>query len=235
MSAGVPEDRRVYLRGWCYDTDATYVAEHREMNRSPAMARASAEALRCAGVGVDDVAYFDLYSCFASSINFARDALGLGPGDDRPVTVTGGLPFAGGPGSCYLLHSIASMADALRDDPGAFGLVSGVGMHMTKHVFGVYSTTPGDVAPPSLPALDDRPVAITAMHAGPATIATYTVAHARDGAPEWGLAVCDLDDGTRCYARVDDPALLVAMEASEWVGRTVDLVTGEGDVNLVKA
>ena len=36
---GVPADQRVYLRGWCYGTDPIYVAEHREMWRSPAMAR----------------------------------------------------------------------------------------------------------------------------------------------------------------------------------------------------
>ena len=38
------------------------------------------------------------------------------------------------------------MVDVLRADPGAVGLVSGVGMHMTKHVFGLYSTTPGEIA-----------------------------------------------------------------------------------------
>ena len=40
----VPAERRVYLRGWCYATDATYVAEHDELYGSPAMAAAAAEA-----------------------------------------------------------------------------------------------------------------------------------------------------------------------------------------------
>ena len=71
------------------------------------------------------------------------DALGLAADDPRGFTVTGGLPFAGGAGSDYMTHSIATMATTLRDDPGSLGLVSGVGMHMTKHVYGVYSTTPG--------------------------------------------------------------------------------------------
>ncbi|HYL53692.1 MAG TPA: acetyl-CoA synthetase, partial [Acidimicrobiia bacterium] len=34
---GVPPDRRVYLRGWCYGTDPVLVAEHPDMWRSPAM------------------------------------------------------------------------------------------------------------------------------------------------------------------------------------------------------
>jgi acetyl-CoA C-acetyltransferase len=202
------------------------------------MAAASSEALRLAGVGVDDVSYLDLYSCFTSSVLFACDALGVSPStDSRGLTVTGGLPFAGGAGSCYMLHSIATMADVLRADPGAVGLVSGVGMHMTKHVFGVWSTTPHDTASPVTPptALGPigEPMPITASHSGPATVCTYSVIHARDGAPEWGLAVCELADGSRCYARVDDPELLATMESTEWVGTTVQLVA-DGQVNRVK-
>ena len=40
------------------------------------------------------------------------------------------------------------MVERLRAEPDATGLVSGVGMHMTKHVFGVYAATPGAVEPP---------------------------------------------------------------------------------------
>src|SRR5205823_12772964 len=46
---GVPVEKRVYLRGWCYATDPVYVAEHHPAYGSPAMAAASAEALRVAG------------------------------------------------------------------------------------------------------------------------------------------------------------------------------------------
>jgi acetyl-CoA C-acetyltransferase len=156
---GVPADRRVYLRGWCYATDPVYVAEHPDLWESPAMRAASAEALRGAGAGIDDVAHLDLYSCFGSSVNFARDALGLDADDERGLTVTGGLPYHGGAGSDYLTHSIAQMARVLREDPGALGLVSGVGMHMTKHVFGVYSSEPAPVVPPrAVDAVPTRPI-----------------------------------------------------------------------------
>jgi acetyl-CoA C-acetyltransferase len=232
---GVPRERRVYLRGWCYGTDPVYLAEHEDMWRSPAMVTASSEALRGADAGVDDVAHFDLYSCFGSSINFALDALGLEANDPRGVTVTGGLPFAGGAGSNYMMHSIAAMSDVLRADPGSLGMVSGVGMHMTKHVFGVYSTTPGEVTIPAQVAPEPaRP--IRDVYAGPATIAAYTVVHGRGGDAEWGVAVCDVPDGSaaRTYARMDDPALLADAEATELVGAPVDLVAGGGNVNLVK-
>ena len=143
---GVPEDKRVYLRGFGYAEDPAHVADHPELWRSPAMTTASSTALGGAGIGIDDVAHFDLYSCFASSVNFAQDALGLAEDDPRGVTQTGGLPYHGGPGSNYMTHSIAAMAETLRADPGSYGLTSGVGMHMQKHVYGVWSTEPGGVA-----------------------------------------------------------------------------------------
>lgn len=234
---GVPADRRVYVRGWCYATDPVYVAEHDPPFGSPAMAAAAAEALRVAGCAVDDVAHLDLYSCFPSSVSFALDALGLSPGDPRGVTVTGGLPFFGGAGSDYLTHSIATMVEVLRREPGAVGLCSGVGMHMTKHAYGVYSTTPPAVAPrPDEQAvqkkLDQRPPkTIRDVHTGAATVVTYTVLHGRDGSPEWGLLVCDVDDSSRCYARVSDADVLRELEASECVGRAVELTTGDNNVN----
>lgn len=235
---GVPTENRVYLRGWCYATDPLYIAERDELWNSPAMAAAGAEALRSAGVGLDDVAHLDLYSCFASSVHFAQDALGLAADDSRALTVTGGLPFAGGAGSNYVTQSLAAMAQTLRADPGSYGLVSGVGMHMTKHAFGVYSTEPGAIDWPDESGVEtrlvERPVrAIAAQVEGPATVASYTVAHGRDGAAEWGLAVCDLPGGARCYARVVDPGLLAEMESSEWVGATVDLTSGDKGVNLI--
>ena len=237
---GVPPERRVYLRGWCYGTDPVYLAEHCDMWRSPAMAAVSAEALCRAGVGIDDIAHLDLYSCFASSVGFALDALGLSPDDERGFTVTGGLPFAGGAGSDYMTHSIASMTDTLRADPGSYGLVSGVGMHMTKHVYAVYSTDPGAASPPDAASvqakLDREPVpAIRQTHTGPAEVAAYSVVHARDGDAEWGLAVCEVAGGDRCYARVADPGVLASMETEEWVGRRVRLGETDGGVNLLRA
>jgi hypothetical protein len=63
-------------------------------------------------------------------------------------------------------------------------------------------------------------------------VATYTVAHSRDGEPEWGLVICDLDDGSRCYGRVADTDLLRDMEDNEWVGATLLLTPNAEKVNL---
>ena len=194
---GIPEERRVYLRGAAYAEDPAHVAGHPELWRSPAMAAAAGAALAGAGIGADEVAHLDLYSCFASSVCFALDALGISEGDTRAVTQTGGLPYHGGPGSNYMTHALAAMVETLRNEPGSYGVTSGVGMHMQKHAYGVWSTDPGagtmpDVAP--APATTE-PLAIVEAPEGKATVATYTVLHGRDGGPE--RAVLDLRPARR--------------------------------------
>ncbi len=235
---GVPEERRVYLRGWGYAEDPPHVAGHPELWRSPAMAAAARSALDGAGIGADDVAHLDLYSCFASSVCFGLDALGIPEDDPRAgaVTQTGALPYHGGPGSNYMTHSLAAMAETLRGDPGSFGLVSGVGMHMQKHAYGVWSTTPGARPPgdPPLYAAAAEPVGIVTSPEGPATVATYAVLHGRDGEPERALLLCDLPGGGRCYAELDGGAPVLAhVEVDELIGCTVTL-TPHDQVNVAR-
>jgi acetyl-CoA C-acetyltransferase len=236
---GVPLDRRIYLRAWCHAKDPIYVAEREDLWRSVGMEEASRAALSSAGVGIDDITHLDLYSCFGSSIEFATDALGLAADDARPLTVTGGLPFHGGPGNNYMTHSVASMVQRLREDPKALGMVSGVGMHMTNHTFAIYSAEPASVTLPDEAAVQARVEAaprreIKNAATGSARVAAYSVVHGREG-PEWGLAVCDLPDRTRCYARVADLSLMREMETTEWVGRDVKLVDAGSGVNRIEA
>jgi acetyl-CoA C-acetyltransferase len=233
---GVPAERRIYLRGYGYAEDPVHVAGHPELWRSPAMAAAAASALSGAGIAADDVTYLDLYSCFASSICFALDALGVSEDDPRAagVTRTGGLPYHGGPGSNYMTHSLAAMAETLRLDPGSLGVTSGVGMHMQKHAYEVWSTEPGGgvLWDPEPYAAVDGPAEIVGSPSGPATVATYTVLHGRDGDPERALLVCDLPEGGRCYALLEGgTAALAEGETEELIGRAVTL-TPKDQLNL---
>ena len=181
---------------------------------------------------VDEIDAFDLYSCFPSSLRFGCDALGLAVDDPRGLTITGGLPYAGGPASGYMTHAIASAFDSLGHAPGRT-LLTGVGMHMAKHVAAVWSSTPGAAAgsPPDpdcalqaeVDAEQPRRHVLTTW-SGPATVCAYTVAHGRDGAPEQGLVVLDTEDG-RALARVYDADLLAEAESTELVGRSVTVTT----------
>jgi acetyl-CoA C-acetyltransferase len=146
-------EKATYLQiardGWVFPyagTDAhdTYhISDRAEFHTSPAIRIAGNRALELAGSGIDDMALVDLYSCFPSAVQVAANELGLPTGDpSRPLTVTGGLTFAGGPWNNYVTHSIATMAEQLVANPGQRGLITANGGYLTKHSFGVYGTEP---------------------------------------------------------------------------------------------
>lgn len=226
---GIPQERRIYLSGWAYAEDPESIAERTDMSRSAAMAVAGRHALAAAGIGLDEVDAIDLYSCFPSSVRLGCDALGLALDDPRGLTVTGGLPYAGGPASGYLTHVIATLFEQLCDAPGR-ALVTGVGMHLAKHVAAVWSSRPDaqcghapDGVQADVDAMQTREPLLTAW-SGSGTVRAYTVAHGRDGAPAQGLVVLDTSDG-RALARVYDQDLLADAESRELVGTTVAVTT----------
>lgn len=227
---GVGEDRRLYLSGWAHAEDPASIAERDDMSRSAAMSVVGRHALNHGGIGLDEIDLFDLYSCFPSSLRLACDALGLALDDSRGLTVTGGLPYAGGPASGYQMHAIASAYDRLCQHPGR-ALITGVGMHLAKHVAGIWSSRPEPMGAPSDPASVQAEVdaqqprrELLTTWAGPATVCAYTVAHGRDGAAERGLVVLDTEAG-RALARVHEPGLLADAESRELVGQAVTVTT----------
>ncbi len=199
---GIPEDRCVYLHGCGDATDKWFVSERVNYQSSPAIQAATQRALGMAGIGADDVSMFDLYSCFPSAVQMGLDALGMKPDDPRPLTVTGGLPYAGGPGNNYVMHSVATMVQRLREAPAEYGLVTGLGWFSTKHSAGVYSTRPpqGDWRRAD-PAVDQREVdamdspPFVGQAEGDATVETYTVVFNREGEPEQGIVIGRLNGG----------------------------------------
>lgn len=232
---GVPVARRVYLRGWAAAADHPYVAANPDLWRSPAMAAAAAGALGGAGLALDDVAYFDLYSAFPAALRFACDALGRALDDPRGVTVTGGMPYAGAPGSGYVTQALCAMTEQLRADPGAAGVVSGLTAQMGAHVYSVFSTVPGPSGEgdPAMVAAAARvdPVPLAEVGRGRANILGYAVGCRRDGTDEMAVGVCALPDGRRCYATTTDPDLLAWLAWHEGVGTSVDLSAGDGGTN----
>ena len=223
---GIPESKWVYLLGCADATDLWYVTDRVNYSSSPAIQRAGQRALEAAGVTIDQIDQIDLYSCFPAAVQIARDMLGIPEDDPRSLTVTGGLPYAGGPGNNYSLHGIATVVERLRTQPGSTGLVTAMGWFLTKHAVGIYSSAPkeGDWHRPDM-AADQRELdamahpELVAEPDGPATIETYTVLHGRDGQPEYAIVIGRLADGSRFIANTEpDRSLLQAMTKTEMVG-----------------
>lgn len=237
---GIPEERWVYLWGCADATDHWFFTERVDYHSSPAIRAAGARALAMAGVTIDDIAFFDLYSCFPSAVQIARDMLGIPPGDQRPLTVTGGLPYFGGPGNNYVTHSIAAMVETLRAGRGKLGLVTANGWYVTKHSTGIYSTDPPKNAwQRTDPGIDQARIdaephpAFAGTPSGDATVETCTVLFDRDGAPERGIVIGRLTDGIRFIANTpNDRRTLEAMTKHEMVGSNGKVGPGEAGANV---
>jgi acetyl-CoA C-acetyltransferase len=206
-----------------------FVSNRQDLHSSPAIRVAGRTALELAGIGVDDVRHVDLYSCFPSAVQIGAAELGLSL--DRQLTVTGGLSFAGGPWNDYVTHSIATMANVLRDDPGSIGLCSANGGYTTKHAMGLYSTTPpaegfkwADVQAEVDAVTDDKELAEDSD--GPVTIESYTVMHERDGSMGSALVAVLTPDGRRGWATSTDADVMKAMESDDLVGTAADVREG---------
>ncbi len=237
---GVPEQQQVHWWGGAHAEEAAWNASERpDFAECPALRGAVKTALARAGVGIDDLHHMDFYSCFPVAVEMACEMLGIDEADPRGLTVTGGLPYAGGPGNGYTLHSLAMMMDRLRTQPGTRGLVTGNGWYLTKHSALVASTEPprpdrgGRSEPDAEPdaAIVMRPATAPVIEdaAGPGTLETYTVLFERSGAPERGIVLGRTREGGRFLANLPaDRSLLETFTAREQVGRRGNLSSDSG-------
>lgn len=232
---GVPQSKWVYLHGCADAADLWHPLDRQDFHSSPAMRLTGQRAFEMAGVGLDKIDYIDLYSCFPVAVEIGAEELGIPLDDPRGLTVTGGLPYMGGPGNNYVMHSVAVMHRKLTEAPGKYGLVTGNGWYLTKQSTGIYSTTPPDKPfEREDPALLQREIDalphpdVIESPQGTATIETYTVVHKREG-PFMAIVVGRDANGRRFAANTpDDPATLAGLEASEQVGRTGTVVQKDG-------
>jgi acetyl-CoA C-acetyltransferase len=221
--AGVA-DRAVFIWSGAEAADVRYPTARPDPGRSPgieaavraALAAATAAASTSRTLGIDDMSLLDVYSCFPSAIALAGTAMGIALNDERGLTVTGGLPYFGGPGNNYTTHSIATMTDILRgspntprptadrDGPGLrLGLTTGLSWYITKHAVGIYGTEPppgrfrrGDTTADQA-IIDDSAVEI-ALEVDQPTVATVvgaTVVRDGEGMPQSAPLIATLPDG----------------------------------------
>jgi acetyl-CoA C-acetyltransferase len=227
---GVPEEKWAYLRGHA-DMKEQKLLERADVGASPASVAAVGEALRVAGIGLDEVAAFDLYSCFPFPVFNICDGTGLATDDERGLTLTGGLPFFGGPGNNYSMHAIAEAVNEMRDKPGQFALVGANGGIASKYSVGIYSTAAADWVEDNSVALCDqiaaRPkVPITEKADGAATVETYTVRY--DWQAPTGIVMGRMaSDGSRFLATTKDEALLGLMCDGDPLGASIVVRSAE--------
>jgi acetyl-CoA C-acetyltransferase len=220
-------DRAVFCLSGAEANDVWFPSARPDPGSSPGIAAAVGAALAAAGLGVDELSAFDLYSCFPCAVEMAAEAIGLSVDDKRGLTVTGGLPYFGGPGNNYTLHAIATMADHLRR-AGGTGLVTGLGWYATKHAVGVYGADPppsgwraGDTSQAQA-AIDAGAAEVTGEAVGAATVIASTVVAGRHGSVQAVPVLARLDDGRQVAAAAEEEEL-AALAGRNLVGERIVL------------
>jgi len=233
-SAAKAEQLGLDSAAWIYPVAAAeskhvvVLAQQRQLHSHPGTVLCGERALALAGITTADLTAAELYSCFPSAIqSFARD---LNLDGACPLTVTGAMPFAGGPFNHFSLEGVARMVEVLRaGEAGSagkrVGLVSNLSGIFGKQGCAVLSNLPtdGGYAYENVTATvaeQDVPVPLNGDYTGPATIVGYTVMFNRD-TPSHAIAVCDTPAGERTVARTEDTTLLESMTREEFCGRRI--------------
>ncbi len=227
-AAGIPRDHWVFPNAAVESNAMIMLSERAEPNRSPAITANRRALTELTGISPADADFVDLYSCFPSAVRVQAAELQLAP--DRPLTVTGGMSFGGGPLNNYVLQSTARMMDVLRDNPGTSGLITSISGMITKHGMGLWSTTPAnkgfqatDVG--DLPLVTTPTAVADPGFEGRAKVVAYTVTYDGD-APQTGIALARATRSgppTQTLAVTTDPGLLADLVSSEWVGRRIHI------------
>lgn len=238
QAAGVPRDRWVFLHAGTEAVDHWNVSNRADLCSSPALRLAGRDAFALAGISTAEIDHVDLYSCFPAAVQIGAIELGLidpagsGSGEDGtgwggigarlPLTVTGGMSFAGGPWNDYTSHGVATMVGVLREDAGSIGVCTANGGYTTEHAVLVMSTEPprngsyGYSEPQA--EVDAMPrVELDDAWTGEVTIESVTVVHERTG-PTHALVAARTPNGDRTWCRSDDSAFMEAVTSTELVG-----------------
>ena len=225
---GIAERKLVYPVSGAEGYDHSSASVRDNFHTSPGVRITGERALELAGVAAADLDFVDLYSCFPSAVQIAASELGLP--HDRPLTVTGGLTFGGGPLNNYVMHSIARTVELLREKPEGHALVTGNGGNLYKHAHGVYSGTPphrdfqwADVKAQiaSLPKRECLPA-----YDGSGAVESYTVMYEEDE-PRIGHVSFLASGGERTWVNVEDRALLADMVRADFCERPGKIAAGE--------
>jgi acetyl-CoA C-acetyltransferase len=227
-SLGIPRERWVFPLATADANQMIPFTERRALHRCAGFAKAAQRVFAHTRRPIADVAYREIYSCFPVAVRIQMREMGIG--DDRPLTVTGGMAFAGGPLNNFVLQALVRMVQLLRDDPGSLGLVTAVSGILAKQGVSLWSSEPGAApfAHDDVTAETERETERTELvegAEGSGTVATYTVFY-EGGAPKRAALLCDLDDDRRTLVLSDDAAVVATATTEELCGRALRVGPG---------
>ena len=171
---------------------------------------------------------YDLYSCFPAAVKMFSKSLELG--SEIPKTITGSMPYAGGPLNSFVIHSTVKMIQKIRALEVRHGLVTGVSGMMTKQSFCVWGKEYqeqfifDDVTERA--KLDESPVELSNIAEGEGVIIGYTIIEGSENAPKAVLYLDDEMKHRKVVSSFDKNFINLLME-EEWVGKKIKFKDGQ--------
>ena len=135
---GIPESQWIFPLASTESNQIINVSQRPNLGQSKAAEMAGQRALNIAGLTIEEIDFIDLYSCFPSAVNLNIQALNIP--EDRDLTVTGAMPYGGGPLNNYCLQATVKLAQLLRQKPGSYAIASCVSGMFTKQGYGIWSS-----------------------------------------------------------------------------------------------
>ena len=171
---------------------------------------------------------YDLYSCFPAAIKMFTKSIGLD--SEIPKTVTGSMPYAGGPLNSFVIHSTVKMIQKIRALEVKYGLITGVSGMMTKQSFCIWGKEYkehfifDDVTERA--KLDESPIELSNISEGKGEIIGYTIIEGSENAAK---AVLYLDDEKKHRKVVSsmDKNFINLLTEEEWVGKILRFKDGQ--------
>lgn len=228
----IPMTSRTVITACAAANDAWTPSERQDLATSPALEAIASSLTADTGLAAEEVDLWDLYSCFPVAIQLAADAFGLDVISGPPLTVTGGLAYAGGPGNSYAAHSLATMHHRLAGSSST-GIVTALGNVAGKHAGAALA---GPLAPgarthePRRLEVETHGPVLVPYPTGSATLETSTVEYARDGSIDRAVVFARLPRGERTIALMEPTAEVISVLTREQSsGRRLDLLPGIGN------
>jgi acetyl-CoA C-acetyltransferase len=171
---------------------------------------------------------YELYSCFPVAVQLFSESLNVP--DNKDKTITGGMPFAGGPLNNYMLHATAQMLMKIRKNTNEIGLITGVSGMMTKQALAIWGKEPVmDFESMDVTAEAEKleiPVPMSDLKQGNARIIGCTTLYEKIN-PIKAIFYAEDTQGHRLVLTSTDNELITKVEKEECVGKKINFLNKE--------
>ncbi|WP_101756728.1 hypothetical protein [Oceanicoccus sp. KOV_DT_Chl] len=227
---GIPESHYIYLHGMAEGIEHP-LSQRLNPAQSSIANQVTDRALSMAKLTMDDIDLIDIYSCFPCAITAIAEHLGLPVDGSRALTLTGGLPYFGGPGNNYSMHAVAEAVQQLRqaEHKNTYAMVTANGGMLSKHAALIYSNLPSTI--------DWSTINTTVSHAlppvdinenpGTGTIVSYVIYPDHKGHVK-AVIIGRTDQHEHFVAGTEDGATITAMQNEDPSGKTVKVNPVQG-------